>query len=177
MMRAAAVACVIAGSAQASPCSWDSPGANPYKGTVAGAIAAYQDIPLHERAALWVLVALNAPDARVHITRDGIVGGAGKTYSDLRDMHWGRSMCSGSVSMSSWAPDHAEPAVVYCVGGNGIVIPHVCGNVARVTCDPAPVIDEPTIPQHDDEPREVPEPGTLALVFAALVLMATLRPH
>lgn len=177
-------------------CDWSSPGANPYGGSIAAAIAAYSDIPLRHRAGLWVRAMIQHPNAAVRITREGIDG----PYSNLRDMHWGRGagahVCRGEVRRTAWAPGHTETALVYCSGSYGIAIPLTCNNVSRVDChgldEPpaqadnrlakeleqpifAPAPDHRPLPHQD--PREVPEPGTLALVVLACMAGAAATPR
>jgi hypothetical protein len=162
--------------AAANDCDWTNPGAAPYKGTLAQALASYTDIPLLHRAALWVQATAIRPHGYVWITAtDDDIG----RYSNLRDMHWGQSKCKGLVDRSGWAEGHREPAAVYCSGSYGIAIPAVCGNVARVDCgdlpDPEPQRVTRPEPREEwrppnrqpDRPQEVPEPGTLALVLLA----------
>lgn len=163
--------------AAANDCDWSNPGSAPYKGTLSGAISAYTDIPLRHRAALWVQATAMRPHGHVWITAADNDSGR---YSNLRDMHWGNSKCSGPVDRSGWPEGHREPAAVYCSGSFGIAIPAVCGNVARVDCaDPEPAVqprDFRPPNRQPDRPQEVPEPGTLALVLlAAGIGVATRR--
>lgn len=151
-------------------CTWNSPGADPYRGpvtaTVAAAVARY-DLPAPVRADLVAKVRNGLADGAVRIHRDRIDAGPWAAASDLRDMHHGRPgrMCPGPVSRAGWAPDHVEPALVYCSANTCIAVPVVCGNVSRVTWAPLPG-REPTLTA--PVVHHVPEPGTLALVLAAL---------
>ena len=179
---------MIAAATIAAACAWTDPGADPYRGTVAAAIAAYDDIPLRHRAGLWVQHAMGIPHAVITITRDGIEGGP---YSNLRDMHWGGGagarLCRGPVSRAGWAPGHTEVGFVYCSGTHGLVITPVCNNVSRIDCGDLPDPEPERVTRPDpreewrppnrqpDRPNEVPEPWTLALVLLAAGIGAAVR--
>jgi hypothetical protein len=137
-------------------------------------------------------------DTVLEIGRDGMKSNRGE-FTDLRDMHFGRTSCLGEVKRSKWAADHVERALVYCAGEHCIAIPFVCRNVSLVTMkslhDPyqwpaemprQPRAEEPSLPYFprrwdlpytpkDDTVRTVPEPSTYALVLAALAGMAMRR--
>jgi hypothetical protein len=58
----------------AEPCSWDHPGRNPYRGSIAAAIDRYTDIPPAVASTLKRRMAENQADDKVIITRDAITG-------------------------------------------------------------------------------------------------------
>ena len=175
----ALVAALAASSAQAT-CLWADPGANPFTGDPAAAINSYADIPPQARAELVELVQWKAHTAIVEIRRDSIGAGA---YTNMRAMHWGDGQqCMGAVDRSTWKRDHIELAPVYCVRGHCVIIPRVCGNVARVNRvgsppQPDPVATKRTTIQLGRGPvtHQVPEPGTVLLVLVALAVVAFLR--
>lgn len=114
-------------------CSWASPGADRYTGTVAAAIESYADIPAEHRAELRRKAAAHEFDDHVTIGRDSMLGGYSYA-SALRDMHFGSSgrRCA-QVDRSMWRDASTERGLVYCSASHCIIIPSVCGNVARVT--------------------------------------------
>lgn len=164
-------------------CTWDSPGANPYRGPPVASVTAALDRYNISPAAKVILVErvrTLQPTATLTITRDGVHSPDG-TATDLRDMHYGKNrMCSGPVLRTEWKADHAESALLYCALGECIAIPTVCGNVSRVTWVPTPVADkeEPAIRAPGKAPRlapapapfQVPEPSSRLLALVALVI-------
>lgn len=130
-------------------CSWDNPGANPYRGSTSAAIERYQDIPEQVRRTLIRRMKERQSDDQVSITRDAIVGK--HLYEPaIRDMHFGSASVCTSVTRSKWAEHRQEPAAVYCVGEYCILVPRICGNVSRITRLPAsrtaPPAAAPTAP-------------------------------
>lgn len=112
-------------------CSWDKPGADPYRGTPAAALAHYRDISAADRKILADRITAGRADDRVKIGRDAING----QYSyepQIADMHFGAGRMCRSVTRAKWKPAHVEPAAVYCVKDECILVPEVCGNVSRI---------------------------------------------
>lgn len=183
MKRAAlTVAALLASQAHAA-CLWTDPGANRFTGDPVAAVRSYADIPPQARAELAEAVGQRAYSALVEIRRDSIGGGR---FTHMRAMHWGSGQqCLGDVDRSAWPADRIERGLVYCVRGHCVIVPTVCGNVARV--NQAGVMPQPDPIKAATKlgaaiagpgihaPRAVPEPGTAALVLAALVAMALIR--
>jgi len=112
-------------------CSWDRPGVDRYRGAPVAALEHYRDIPAADRAALARRIAAGIPDDEVAIGPRSIEGNY-RYDNAIGDMHFGsRRMCR-TVTRTKWAPGHREPAQVYCVNGECVLIPRVCGNVSRV---------------------------------------------
>jgi len=113
-------------------CTWASPGASPYTGTLDAAVDRYRDIPAEVRATLKRRIETRQYDELVTIRRDGITGGQ-YAYTGLRDMHWRDGMCAGPVvGLDRWAAEHAEGAMVFCESGHCLAWPARCRNLARV---------------------------------------------
>lgn len=112
-------------------CSWDRPGADPYMGSVEAAVDRYTDIPVEVRARLKGKMRKRAYDDIAEIRRDRIQGA--RSYTNLRDMHFGQGRICREVSMGKWRPEHLERGLVYCEGEHCLIIPTVCRNVSRVT--------------------------------------------
>ncbi|GGC00564.1 hypothetical protein GCM10011572_23220 [Pseudoduganella buxea] len=114
-----------------SNCSWNSPGRNPYRGSVSAAVSRYVDIPAPERARLIAKIEAARPDDMVAITRDGIVGQ--HDYSPrISAMHFGQRTVCDDVIRDKWAATRSEPAAVYCEGDHCLIVPKICNNVSRV---------------------------------------------
>ncbi len=116
-----------------APCDWSAPGAARYTGTTAQAVENYLDMPPKARAEIRAKLDARPRrfDAVATITRDAITSGP-DSYTGLRDMHWRGGLCRGPVSRAGWAPKASESGLVYCSGDHCIIVPAVCGNVARV---------------------------------------------
>lgn len=182
-MRAAlTLAALLASQAQAA-CLWTDPGANRFTGDPVAAVQSYADIPPQARAELAEAVGQRAYSEVVDITRSAI--GAGR-YTHMRSMHWGAGQqCLGDVDRSGWPADRVERGLVYCVRGHCVIVPTVCGNVARVNDKSAPPQPDPIKAATKlgaaiggpgvRAPNAAPEPGTAALVLAALAAMALIR--
>lgn len=112
-------------------CSWDNPGANPYRGSVPAAVHSYTDIPLETRNRLQQKMEKRQYDEIVDIRRDRIAGK--HDYVDLRDMHFGGNRLCRTVSMSKWGDQALERGLIYCEGAHCLIVPTVCNNVSRVT--------------------------------------------
>ncbi|TWI50109.1 putative secreted protein with PEP-CTERM sorting signal [Pseudoduganella flava] len=141
-------------------CSWNRPGADPYRGTVAAALERYRDIPRADRVRIAERIAAGTPDDDVRIGRDTI-DGQFRYRDEIRDMHFGGSatpprLCR-AVNRHAWRADHTEPAAVYCSGEHCVVIPRVCGNVSRIERirPKVPVTVDITLPA---PPPTVPSP-------------------
>ena len=118
----------------AAGCSWAQPGANPYKGDPARALADF-DLPEDARRKLRTMLQAHRPTEVVTITRDDIVGE--HRYADLRDMHSGGGrVCHGPVDRSAWRADHRERALVYCADDACVILPTICNNISRVSRRP-----------------------------------------
>ncbi len=138
LLLAGLIALAGATPAQASPsklkpCDWSAPGAARYTGTTAQAVEDYLDMPPKARAEIRAKLDARPRrfDAVATITRDAITSGP-DTYTNLRDMHWRGGLCRGPVSRAGWKPAARESGMVYCSGDHCIIVPAVCGNVARV---------------------------------------------
>lgn len=119
------------------PCSWDHPGRNPYRGSIAAAIDRYTDIAPAIASTLKRRMAENQPDDNVIITRDAITGR--EQYApQIRAMHFGAASVCASVTRDGWSASRQEPAKVYCVGEVCILVPRICGNISRITRLEAP---------------------------------------
>ncbi|GGY00999.1 PEP-CTERM sorting domain-containing protein [Massilia dura] len=112
-------------------CSWDRPGVDRYRGTPAAALANYRDIPAADRAVLARRIAAGTPDDTVRISRNAIAGHHAYE-SGIADMHFGTGRMCRTVTRAKWAPARQEPAAVYCVNDECVLVPEVCGNVSRV---------------------------------------------
>jgi hypothetical protein len=125
------VAGAIAATAMLSSCSWNHPGRNPYRGSISEAVSRYVDIPVDVRRQLVARMQAGQPDDRVTITRDAILG---KFDYDpaLVSMHFGQRTVCDYVTRDQWTASAREPAAVYCVGNECLIVPQICGNVSRV---------------------------------------------
>jgi len=113
-------------------CSWERPGANPFRGDVIAAIDDYADIPASTRARLKARMSRHAYDDLATIGRDEIVG-AHHYAPDIRQMHFGVHRLCNRVTRSRWPAGQQERGPVYCEDGICIIVPTVCHNVSRVT--------------------------------------------
>ncbi len=162
-------------------CLWSDPGANRFTGDPVEAVRSYGDIPPKAREALAEAVRLKAYSAIVEIRRDSIDGGR---FTDMRAMHWGAGQqCLGKVDRSAWPADRVERGLVFCERGHCIIIPTICGNVARVNMagvrplpDPEPAGNglrgRMVARDNAQAVQSVPEPSALALAAVALVAAA-----
>ena len=181
-MRPAILAMALAASNAHAVCAWSDPGANRFRGDPVAAVMSYGDIPPQARAQLAEAVKHRAYSAFVDIRRDSIAGGK---YSHMRAMHWGDGQqCMGDVDRSGWPADRVERGLVYCVRGHCVIVPTVCGNVARVTQvgvmpQPDPVVSGRGLRIGQAAPvgtiNRAPEPGTAALVLGALGALVLAR--
>ncbi|TWI67360.1 putative secreted protein with PEP-CTERM sorting signal [Pseudoduganella lurida] len=125
------VAGAIAATAMLSSCSWNHPGRNPYRGNISEAVSRYVDIPVDVRRQLVAKMRAGQADDQVTITRDAILG---KYQYDpaLTSMHFGQRTVCDYVTRDQWAASAREPAAVYCVDEQCLIVPKICGNVSRV---------------------------------------------
>lgn len=170
-------------------CDWNKPGHNPYRGTVAEAVARY-NLPKNAQYEIIEKARQVRPDATLTISRDGALSTTGDQFS-LTNMHFGKgSVCKGEVRRNTWADTHREIALVYCSGEHCIAVPIICHNVTLLR----PVEGLRDVPRISDtdwllhrgvpapEPKAtptvhtVPEPSTYALFgIGALALVLTRR--
>jgi hypothetical protein len=150
-------------------CSWNRPGVNPFMGDVVAAVDRYTDIPADVRARLKTRMAKREYDDLVSIRRDSIDGRAGQQYgSSIRDMHFGTHQICRSVTRSAWTAGMKERGLVYCEGGQCILVPTVCRHVSRISrkavdADRAEAPEEPVPPSAvAAEPVADPSPTPLA---------------
>lgn len=159
---------LLAALAIVSACSWDNPGANPYRGPVPASVQRYTDIPKDVRDKLQTRMEKRQFDEVVTIERDRIHGS--HEYTDLRSMHFGNGRICETVSRTKWKATATERGLVYCEKEHCIIVPTVCNNVSRVTrvpkreeppkaggTPPAAVPPAATVPPVQD----VPSGGTL----------------
>ncbi|MCK9686428.1 MHFG family PEP-CTERM protein [Scleromatobacter humisilvae] len=140
-------------------CSWAHPGANPYRGDPARAVADF-DLSEPTRRQLRALMAAHRYTDVATITRDDIVGA--HAYTGLREMHSGHGqVCRGEVDRSAWSATHRERGLVYCVAEACVIVPTVCNNVSLVSRRPDRVaaLDDGPI---DIEPAAGPPASTPA---------------
>lgn len=169
----AAFVCTGAASALAKPadsaaalptvaldsCNWNRPGVNPFMGDVVAAVDRYTDIPADVRARLKARMAKREYDDMVSIRRDRIEGRAGQQYgSTIRDMHFGTHQICRAVTRSAWTPAMKERGLVYCEGGQCILVPTVCRNVSRIS---RRAVDAEHAEAPEDGEQPVP-PGAVA---------------
>jgi hypothetical protein len=141
-------------------CSWAHPGANPYRGIPATALADF-DLPEETRTKLRALMRAHRSTDVATITRDDIVGAQGG-YMGLREMHSGHGrVCHGEVDRSAWSAKRRERALVYCADDACVIVPTICKNVSLVSRQPARVAmldDSPIdIEPSAGSPRASPE--------------------
>jgi hypothetical protein len=126
------LATAVVAAAPAAACSWNDPGHNPYRGTIAAAVDRYTDIPAPVRERLKARMAVHRYDEMAAIRRDSITGRA--TYApELRDMHFGAGQVCRTVDRSRWTDAMVERGLVYCEDNHCLIVPTVCRNVSRVT--------------------------------------------
>lgn len=155
----------------ASTCTWDRPGAEPFRGDVVAAVDHFNAIPAPIRDVLKQRMALHAYDEVVTIRRDAILGSA-RYAPEIYGMHFGAAgaVC-GQVTRANWDRGAAELALVYCESGHCVMVPTVCNNVAYIKrlAEPTGLPSGPTPPA---PPPPIPEPSVWALMVAGLALLA-----
>jgi PEP-CTERM motif len=117
-------------------CDWNSPGADRYTGTTETAIHSYADIPKPIRERLSAKMAARQYDDQVVIKRDSISSTkAGAEYApQMWDMQFGsRGKICQSVNRTKWTDSAEEGGLVYCHESHCLIVPAVCGNIARVS--------------------------------------------
>lgn len=127
----ALLAHVPARAAAPEACSWDRPGHDSFMGDVPAAVDRYKDIAPDVRERLKTRMRAHDYDDIVEISRDSIEGNAGYEPR-IRDMHFGQGRVCASVSRDRWSDDQRERALVYCEGGDCVMVPTVCRNVSRI---------------------------------------------
>jgi MYXO-CTERM domain-containing protein len=144
-------------------CSWAHPGANPYRGEPARALADF-DMPSATRHRLREMMAAHRYTDVATITRDDITGAHG--YTDLREMHSGRGIvCHGAVDRTAWSATRRERGLVYCADDVCVIVPTICNNVSLVSRKPddvAALDDSPIDIEPAAGPRPVPTETPLA---------------
>lgn len=158
-------------------CSWNHPGRNPYRGSIAAAIERYTDIAPAIAGTLKRRMAENQPDDNVIITRDAITGR--EQYApQIRAMHFGAASVCASVTRDGWSSARQEPAKVYCVAAVCIIVPRICGNISRVTRIEAPAKARAPYygPPARAKPQAGPAPQRHALAATAQAAPASVTP-
>ncbi|QBE66737.1 MHFG family PEP-CTERM protein [Pseudoduganella lutea] len=125
------VASAVVATAMLSNCSWNSPGRNPYRGSVSAAVSRYVDIPAPVRTALVAKIEAGRADDAATIGRDHI---SGRFDYDpyITGMHFGQRTVCDHVTRDGWSATAREPAKVYCVGDHCLIVPQICSNISRV---------------------------------------------
>jgi len=141
------VLCIGAQAAAATElarCSWDSPGQDPFMGSVVAAVDRYTDIPADVRKRLQHRMAQRRYDDLVSIRRDSIEG---KHHYDteIRDMHFGAGTICMEPTRARWTAQMHERGLVYCESGHCILVPTVCRNVSRIARRSAPETSPPLL--------------------------------
>ena len=113
-------------------CHWDRPGVDPFMGNVVEAVDAYRDIPAEVRERLKARMAKRQYDDLVSIRRDSI-SGRDNYGATIWDMHFGTRKICKHVTREGWTEKTEERGLVYCEGGQCILVPTVCRNVSRIT--------------------------------------------
>ena len=124
---------LVAATVTLPSCSWDKPGADPYMGSMEAAVDRYRDIPPDVRDRLKARMRTRAYDDIATIGRDKIEGK--RSYSNLRDMHFGNGRICRQVTRTKWLSSAVERGLVYCEGEHCLIVPTVCRNVSRITAD------------------------------------------
>jgi hypothetical protein len=140
---------LVAATVTLPSCSWDKPGADPYMGSMEAAVDRYRDIPPDVRDRLKARMRTRAYDDIATIGRDKIEGK--RSYSNLRDMHFGNGRICRQVTRTKWLSSAVERGLVYCEGEHCLIVPTVCRNVSRVTAaDTSPLNDDTAAGPRDD---------------------------
>lgn len=160
-----------------STCDWSFPGENRFRGDKLRAVDRYTDIPAAVRNQLKAKIKAREPDDIAEIERHTIVGRRG-VYTNMRDMYFGVATLCNTVTRPNWPTGRVERAPVYTVDGYSIMIPDVCGNVARVDWAPLNGAKQSEIRNHPfgaPAAKRVPEPSALALAIPALLALVIQR--
>lgn len=137
-------------------CTWNEPGQNKFTGLAEVAIRAYQDIPEANQNELIRKVKSIKYDDVAEITNTGIYSRHFE-YKNLRNMWFGNYKVCSKINYK-WKEGHIERAMVFSSGVYQIIVPFVCGNIARV--DKARLVSKSDF-------KPIPEPSSLALVILA----------
>lgn len=175
--------CLLSTSAQAvtmsqRDCSWDNPGADPYRGNVSDAVDYFIEIPKDIRTTLKTRITAHQPDEEVAITKYAVRSYTGAFYSPvISDMHFGPNLVCNSVTRHRWPENMVQPAEIYCEGRYCIIVPRICGNISRI--ERADKLYELPKEPHNVPPEygygvpgkphgEIPEPGSVLLLLAGV---------
>lgn len=176
-------------------CAWALPGRSPYRGNVEQALVTAR-LPAEVVHRIALKVRTGQIDDRLRIGNAAIRSVRDGREFDARNfaLTYGRTLCVNS--RVNFKPGHSEPASLYEATDqegrlHSVMVPDVCGNVsvlgvrmesqhalvAPVLADPAgdsiPVLRTAWVDEDSDgRARQVPEPGTLANVLAALTAAA-----
>lgn len=171
-------------------CVWGRPGRDPYRGTMSEALLA-AGLPDAARNELAARAAAGQRSARLTIANDGIreEGGTRLFSAAGFAMTYGRTLCL--ETRVNFPAGHTEPADLYEAQDERgrrywVMVPQVCGNVSIITeIDGSLRSERPpgAMPPYlklrarvgdppDDTVHQVPEPGSLACVVAALLAWA-----
>lgn len=148
-------------------CAWGQPGGNPYRGTVAQALAAAQ-VPADVARQLQEMVDRGWSLGDVEISRAGIrtLDDRLQFSRDIDVMAFGTMVCFNT--RVNFVPGHVELGALYQAADRRgkvytVMVPYVCGNVS--------LISRQVLTEYHD----APEPGTVALVLSALGLLGWTR--
>ena len=149
-------------------CNWNNPGSNPFRGNDISLALDNYNFNNHVKSELEYKISKGYNDYFVEITKDSINTSYGYA-SNLRDMHFTKTMCKGDVDRSAWKDSHTEQALVYCSGGECVAVPVVCGNISRIDYIPKP--GKTKLELYPEMPyNTVSEPNMLWLILTALVI-------
>ncbi len=118
------------------------PGADKYMLPLGQAVQRLTYIPADVRAVLAQRIEasdkVRRADDHIMVTSAGITGERGEYV--VRDMNQGQGqVCWGETTRTTWAPGHAERALVFCEAGWCVAYFSVCRNVATaILVRPAP---------------------------------------
>lgn len=171
-------------AAAARNCDWSDPGANPYLGNRATAVAHYKHMPAEIRDVLAARVAGRRHQHIATATADGITDTDGNRYDDLRLMYFGRNSLCHTVTRLDWPRDLVVRGLVYTEQGHTVIVWTACGNPSVATLVQGAVVAGPTLPAAAPRARQVlravvvqqvTEPPIWWLVAAALLAMCGVR--
>lgn len=139
LAQALAAAIVIASAAgpavaPARACDWSNPGADRYTGTTRAALARYKDLPREVQDELGARMERHDYDDKVMIGAVHVQGESFAYADEVWGMHFGSGKMCSSLNRSSLRSEQA--ALVYTVKGHTVkghtvVVPSICGNIAR----------------------------------------------
>ena len=150
--------------AQADPCAWTDPGADPFTGNAAQAILSEPSLPLWVRP-LLVLQRLAGPTDHLQIWNDSVTGkDRSHRYSEIiRGMRFGKNRRCETLSRP-WPFLSSQPADAWCIASYCYALPDICKNPSFIRRYPRPV----TAPAGG---FSVPEPSTGLLAILALAFL------